>query len=73
MAMDAIFSACQIPFCQTALLLPSVMQPENAMECWWEPTYTSDIADWYSKIGGITFGAAQYVKTRHAYHLSNQL
>ena len=27
---------CQMPFCQTAPLLPSVMQQQHATECMWE-------------------------------------
>lgn len=56
---------CQTSFCKTPPLLPSVVQPQNELECWWEgsnstailPTFTSDHTS-QRKIGGITFGAA---------------
>ena len=55
----------QMPFCQTAPLLPSVMQQQNVMEYCWEgsastaipPTSASDVAGQHNKIGGTTFGA----------------
>jgi len=54
-----------MPFCQTAPLLPSVIQ-QDVMVHWWEsststviaPTFTSDTMGQCSEIGGITFGAA---------------
>jgi len=57
---------CQEPFCQTAILLPSVTQQQHAMECWWEGSVTTAIPPisapnamgQHHKIGGITFGAA---------------
>lgn len=58
--------SCQMAFCQTAPLLPSVTQQENVMEHWWEgpastdipPTSISDTVSQHNKVGGITFGAA---------------
>jgi len=52
-------------FCQTAPLLPSVTQQQNAMEYWWEdstsiaipPTSTSDVVVQHNKTGDITFRA----------------
>jgi len=61
----------QLPFCQTATLLPSVTQQQSVMEYWWEsststtvpPTSTSDVAVQHNKMGSITFGAAHvYLK-----------
>ena len=57
---------CQMPFCQTATLLPSVLQQQNVMEYWWEgsasaaipPASASVIRDQCNEIGGITFGEA---------------
>ena len=57
---------CQTPFCQTAPLLPSVMQQQNTMEYWWEGSTTtaipstsaSSVVGQHNKIGGITSGAA---------------
>ena len=57
---------CQIPFCQTAPLLPSVTWQQNGTECWLEgstsaaipPTSTSVVMGQHNKIGGITFRAA---------------
>jgi len=57
---------CQTPFCQTATLLPSVLQQQNVMEYWWEgsasaaipPASASVIRDQCNEIGGITFGEA---------------
>ena len=57
---------CQMLFCQTAPLLPYVLQQQNVMEYCWEgststaitPTSASDIVGQYDKVGGITFGAA---------------
>jgi len=56
---------CQMPFCQSAPLLPSVTQQQNIMGYWWEgstsaaipPTAASDVGQ-HNEIGGITFGAA---------------
>jgi len=56
---------CQTPLCQTAPLLPSVSQPQNVMEYWWEglisaavsPTSISDVVNQCNKIEGITSGA----------------
>ena len=55
----------QMPFCQTAPVLPSVTQQQNGMEWWWDSstsaaiplTSASDIMGQHSKTGGITFGA----------------
>lgn len=57
---------CQMPFCQSAPLPPSVTRQQNWMECWQEgssstatqPTSASDVMDQHNKIGGIAFGAA---------------
>ena len=57
--------SCQTPFCQTALLLPSVTQQQNLTEYWWEdsgciaisPTSASEFMVQSNKIGGITFSA----------------
>ena len=57
---------CQVPFCQTAPLLPSVTQQQTLMKYWWEdststavpPTSASDIMSQSNNMGGITFGAA---------------
>ena len=47
---------CQMLFCQTAALLPSVTWQQNVMECWWEsstsaipPPSTSDILGQHNK------------------------
>ena len=56
----------QMPFCQTAPLLPSVMQQQNVMEYCWEgsastavpATSASDIVGQHHKIGSITLRAA---------------
>ena len=53
--------SCQMPFCQTAPLLPSVMQQQNVREYWWEgttstfipPTSTSHVLNQH-QIGGLT-------------------
>ena len=71
---------CQMPFCQTASLLPSVTQQQNAMEYWWEcsastaipPTSTSVITGQRSKIGGITFGASLVKFIIYFIHISNK-
>ena len=55
--------SCQMPFCQTAPVLPSVTQQQNVMECWWKgsvsitmpPTSTSDVMGQHDEIEGITF------------------
>ena len=60
---------CQTRFCETAPLLPSVMQQQHVAEHWWEgsistavpPTSTSDTVGQHHKIhktGGIIFGEA---------------
>ena len=57
---------CQMPFCQSASLLPAATQQQDVTEDWWEgststvipPTSTSDVRGHHNKIGGITFGAA---------------
>ena len=54
---------CQMPFCQTAPLLPSVKQEQNVMEYCWEgsaptpipPTSASDVVGQHNKLGDITF------------------
>ena len=54
---------CQTPFCQTAPMLPSIMQQQHLMEYWWEgstftaipPPSATDIVGQHNKIGGITF------------------
>ena len=56
----------QMPFCQTASLLPSVTQQQNVMGYCWEgststavpPISTSEIVGQHNNIGGITFRAA---------------
>ena len=56
----------QMPFCQTASLLPPVTRQQNIMEYWHKgsastaipPTLTSDVVSQYNKIGGIIFRAA---------------
>ena len=57
---------CQMPFHQTAPLLPSVTRQQNEMEHMWEgststaipPTLASEIVSQCNEIGGITFRAA---------------
>jgi len=61
---------CQMPFCQSALLLLSVTHQQHVTECWWEgspsasllPTSASDVMGKHLKKKkrerGITFGAA---------------
>ena len=57
---------CQMPFCQTALLLPPVAQQQNVTEYWWEgsastvlpSTPASDVMGQQNETGGITFRAA---------------
>ena len=65
---------CQIPFCQTAPLLPSVTQQQNVTEYWWEgstststpPTSACDSVGQNNEIGGITSGAALLaIKRKH--------
>ena len=65
---------CQIPFCQTAPLLPSVTWQQNETEYCWEgsastatsPISTSDVVSQHNKIGGITSGAVLvYSKSAH--------
>ena len=49
---------CQMPFCQTAPLLPSVAQQQHVTEYWWEgstsiaipPTSASDVVGQHNKI-----------------------
>jgi len=56
---------CQMPFCQTALLLPSVAWQQNLTEYWWEgstsaaipPISAFDITGQHNK-GGIMFRLA---------------
>jgi hypothetical protein len=53
------------PFCQTALLLPSVARKENLTEYWREgstsiavsPISACNVVGQHNKIGGINFGA----------------
>ena len=57
---------CQMPFCHTTPLLPSVTHWQNVMECWWEgsaptaipPTSASHTVGQHNKVGGITFGTS---------------
>ena len=57
---------CQMPFCQTAPLLPSITQQKHEMEYGWEtsacaavpPPSASDFVGQHSNIGGNTFRAA---------------
>ena len=57
---------CQMPFCQSASLLPAATQQQDVTEDWWKgststvipPIFTSDVTGYHNKIGGITFGAA---------------
>jgi len=57
---------CQLPFCQTAPLLPPVAQQQTVTEYSWDgststvvlPTPASDVMGWHHKIGGSTFGAS---------------
>ena len=57
---------CQMPFCQTAPLQPSVTWQQNLMGYCWDgstsaavtPTSTSDVMGQHNEIGGITFRAA---------------
>ena len=57
---------CQMPFSQTALLLPSVAQQQNVTEYWWEDsvftaiilTFASDVVAQHNKMGDVTFGTA---------------
>ncbi len=54
---------CQMTFCQTVPLLPSIMWQEHVKEYWWEgssstaipPTSVSDVLVQHNKIGDITF------------------
>ena len=63
---------CQMPICQTALLLPSVIWQQNVMEYWWEqststailPTCASDVVGWHNGIGSIIFRVDLVVKNR---------
>ena len=56
----------QMPFCQTAPLLPSATWQRRVTGCWWEgsastaipPTSASDLMAQRNKKGGITFEAA---------------
>jgi len=56
----------QMPFCQTAPVLPSVTQQQHVMEYWWEnststaipPPSASAVTGQHNKIGGVTFRAA---------------
>jgi len=56
---------CQMPFCQTAHLLPSAVKQQNVIDYWWEgsasafipPTSDSDVVGQRNIVGGITFGA----------------
>lgn len=58
--------SCWMPFCQTALLLPSDPQQQNETEYCMKgststaipPTFASDILGQHNKIGGVTFGTA---------------
>jgi len=59
---------CQMPFCQTAPLLPFVAWQQNVMEYWWEssastpiPPYVSDIMGQHHKMVGITFRAVFWI------------
>jgi len=54
---------CQLPFCRTARLLPSVAQQQHVMEYWWDgsastaiaPTSAFDVMGQRNKIGaGLT-------------------
>ena len=84
MFMRAIFSAwrnsvtdlcfvlpCQIPFCQTTSLLPSITWQRNVMGYWQQDsastaialTCISDVVGQHNNIGGITFRAAIRVLT----------
>jgi len=57
---------CQMPFRQTAPLLPFLTQQQNVVEYWWEgasstatsSTSASDTVGQNNKIEGITSGAA---------------
>ena len=57
---------CQIPFCQTAFLLPSVTRQQHVTGYWQEgststavpPTSTSDVTGQQNIMGGIISGAA---------------
>jgi len=61
----------QMPYCQTAPLLPSVAQQQNVMGYWWEgstctaisPTSASDVTGQQNE--GITFRAALVLNTYH--------
>ena len=54
---------CQMPFCQTASLLPSVTRQQIVIEyCWEDSTSTvipltskSDVVEQYNKTEGVTF------------------
>ena len=68
---------CQMPFCQTVPLLPSVMVQQNVTGYWWEgstsaaippPTSTSDVMGQRHKTGSNTFRAAlKIIKIYNAY------
>ena len=53
----------QMPFCQTAPLLPSVTEQQNAVEYWWEgststaipPISASGFVGQHNEIGDFTF------------------
>jgi len=61
---------CQMPFCHTAPLLPSVTQQQHVTGYGWEgstpiaipPTFTSNFVSQHHKMGGITFGVVKYCK-----------
>ena len=63
---------CQLPFFQTAPLLPSVTQQQNRTEYGWEdpsstaisPTSASDVVNQHNETWGVTFGAVLIQVTR---------
>mgnify|MGYP001857181287 FL=1 len=58
-----------MPLCQSVPLLPSVTQPQNAMEYWWEhststavpSTAVSDIVSQHSTTGGFRAALVKYI------------
>ena len=63
---------CQMPFCQTAPLLPSVAWQQNVREYWWKgstaitPSSSSYAVGQHNKMGDITFRAALFLVPRKA-------
>ena len=66
---------CQTPFCQSAPLLPSVIQKVSIMDYWREgststaipPTSTFDVMGQHNKIGDITSGVATCISNLYCF------